>query len=155
MLARRGALTIWILRMAGRQLSPVEPFVERIDPARDLATVGVYRFGYRVEGTKDVLSTVDIPAEAVEQFLTAGLCLSARMSPSGDISAALTSSNDIAISPGIVCDARSIEVLVAKAVSVENLRLEEAGSAELKTLLKRLESSIELVTEALLQTGES
>jgi hypothetical protein len=141
--------------MAGRQLSPVEPFVERIDPARDLANGDAYRFGYRVEGTKDVLSAVDIPAEAVERFLTAGLCLSARMSPSGDISAALTGFNDIAINPGVVWAALSIEVLVANAVSAENLRLEEAGPAELKTLLKRLESSVGLVIEALSQISES
>jgi hypothetical protein len=141
--------------MAGRQLSPVEPFVERIDPARDLAARGVYRFGYRIEGTKHVLSTVDIPAEAVERFLAAGLCLSARMSPSGDISAALTSSIDIVINPGVVWAAQSIEVLVANAVDAENLRLEEAGPAELKTLLKRLESSIGLVIEALSQINES
>jgi hypothetical protein len=51
--------------MPDLQLSPVEPFVEQIDPARDLANADAYRFGYRVERTKDVLYAIEIPAEVV------------------------------------------------------------------------------------------
>ncbi len=141
--------------MSGREVPAVEPFVERIGLVRDSASVSAYRFGYRIKRTKDVLSTVDIPAETVERVLTARLSLTARMSPTGDVSPALAGSDDIAIAPCVVWTVEPIERLVADAVNAENLNLEEAGTAELRTLLARLEHSVMLVTTALAKIGKS
>jgi hypothetical protein len=141
--------------MSGREVQAVEPFVERIGPFTDSASVSAYRFGYRIKRTKDVLSTVDIPAETVERALTSGLSLTARMSPTGDVSPALAGSDAIAMAPSVVWAVEPIERLVADAVNEENLCLEEAGTAELRTLLARLEHSVMLVTTALAQIGKS
>ena len=141
--------------MSGCEVPAVEPFAERIGPVRDSASASAYRFGYRIKRTKDILSTVDIPAETVERVLTARLSLTARMSPTGDVSPALAGSDDIAIAPSVVWAVESIERLVADAVNAENLRLEEAGTAELRTLLARLEHSVMLVTAALAKIGKS
>jgi hypothetical protein len=121
----------------------VEPFVERIDSARS------YRFGYRMGRTKDVLSSVVIQADAIEPILMAGIVISARMSAAGDVSPTLASYEDTAIVPSFELNDRSIESLVADAVSADSLRLEEAGIPELETLLGRLNRAVALVIGAI------
>ena len=111
--------------MTPRSVPAVEPFGERVSPVRNSLNGGTYRFGYRLELTKEVLSTVDIPADVVERALTAGLALSARMSPTGDVAPTLVGSGD-AIAPNVVWVADSIERLVADAVDAGNVHLEEA-----------------------------
>jgi hypothetical protein len=128
-------------------IDSVEPFVERIGPAQTSA--GAYRFGYRLERTKDILTSIVIQADAVEPILTAGMVISARMSPAGDVSPAIVRSEDTLVAPSFHLDARSIERLVADAVSPDNLKLEEASVAELEILLGRLNRAVALVAEAL------
>src|SRR5271157_4666616 len=135
--------------------SSVEPFVERISSTGDATSPTIYRFGYRIEQTKDVLSTVDIPAETVEHALTAALSLSARMSPTGDVFPALADPENIAIAPSVAWGSESLESLVANAVDTDNLHLEDAGIAELNVLLARLENSVALVRAVLEQIRKS
>ena len=126
----------------------VEPFVERIGPAQDVVGPSAYRFGYRTEATKDVLSVIEIPAEIVEEAVTSKLSLSVTMSPAGELcatSSACGARIDSALIPA--------DVVVAEAVAPENLRLEEAGPEELRTLLVRLERSITCVKDALARYG--
>jgi hypothetical protein len=125
----------------------VEPFVERIDLAPRVASA--YRFGYRVERTKDVLSSIVIQADAIEAVLTAGMVVSARMSAAGDVSPSIVSSDNAAVASCFHLDTRSIEILVADAVSADSLRLEEAGISELEILLGRLNRAVALVIEAI------
>lgn len=132
--------------MPGRFAPEIEPFAERIVGAQAANT---YRFGYRIERTKDVVTAVILPAETVELALTARFSLSARMSPTGDISPALTDPANISIAPSAVWGVESLEQLVADAINAKNLRLEEAGATELRILLARLERSVMLVTMAL------
>lgn len=133
--------------MSGRGIPPIEPFVERTQPngARGRA----YRFGYRLEGTKDVLSAIDIPAKIVEIALTDGLLLGAKMTPTGDVSPILNGREEIEFASSTIWAVASVEQLVAEALTSESLRLEEAGSAELSVLQQRLERATSLVKEAI------
>jgi hypothetical protein len=131
---------------------PVEPFVERLGAAQDVVGVSVYRFGYRTEATKDVLSAIEIPAEIVEEAVTSKLSISVTLSPTGEVTAALEEST-----PAYVANFDStlipIDALVAQVVAPENLHLEEAGGDELRTLLVRLERSVTCVKDALARCG--
>lgn len=135
--------------MSDRLISSAEPFAEHVDPSRNLAGVSTYRFGYREEGTKDILSVINIPADIVELAVAADLFLSTEMSPTGDVFSVLNSANDIAMA---LSSHRTIETLVANAVAQDSLRLEESGPKELKVLLDRLERSIALVRETISQS---
>lgn len=135
--------------MPGRGIPPIEPFVERTEPGRNGAGKRVYRFGYRLEGTKDVLSVIDIPAKIVELALTDGFSLATKMTPTGDISPIINGREEIEFASSAFWAVASVEQLVAEALSSENLRLEEAGSAELSILQQRLERAISLVKEAI------
>lgn len=138
--------------MSDRLASTVEPFAERVGPPRNFASVSMYRLGYRVEETKDILSMVSIPADTLELAVTADLLLSTKMSPTGDIFSVLNGANDTAIA---LSSDKTIETLVASALNEDSLRLEEAGPKELKVLLSRLERSIALVKETLMQVSAS
>jgi hypothetical protein len=69
--------------MSGRGTPPIEPFGERTEPGENGARGLAYRFGYRFEGTKDVLSVIDIPAKIAELALTDGFLLGTKMTPTG------------------------------------------------------------------------
>jgi hypothetical protein len=135
--------------MPDRGIPPIEPFVERTELGGSGAGARAYRFGYRLEGTKDVLSVIDIPAKTVELALTDGLSLTVKMTPTGDVSPILNGRNEIEIAPSAVWAATTIERLVTQALSSENLRLEEAGSADLSVLQQRLERATSLVKGAI------
>lgn len=135
--------------MSGQSHPPIEPFVERTEFCEDERGARYYRFGYRFNTTKDVLSIVTIPAKAVELALTAGFSLTTKITPAGDVIPVLTGPDDLAIAPSVVWTVTPVEQLVANAINAENLYLEEAGRAELNILRQRLEHAIGLVTEAL------
>ena len=124
----------------------VEPFVERIGPAQAIVCASAYRFGYRAETTKVVLAAIEIPAEIIENAVTSKLSISITMSPAGELAA--TATDTYADSAPI-----PIDLLVAQVVAPENLRLEEAGPDELRTLLIRLERSVTCVKDALARCG--
>ena len=91
---------------------------------------------------------IDIPAEIVELALTDGFSLMAKMTPTGDVSPILSGRNEIEIASSSVWATMTVERLVAEALSSENLRLEEPGSAELSILQQRLERATSLVKGA-------
>lgn len=135
--------------MSGRGIPAIEPFVERTEPGVNGAGARAYRFGYRLEGTRDVLSVIDIPAKIVELVLTDRFLLGTKMSPSGDVSPIVASHEEIEFAPSAIWAIASVEQLVAEALTSENLRLEEAGSAELSILQQRLERATSLVKDAI------
>jgi hypothetical protein len=126
-----------------------EPFIDALGPARDVVGATAYRLGYRVHGTGDVIAAIEIPAEIVEQAVTSKLFVSVRMSPDGELEPAPEDSTSTVFAARLGAAQIPIDVLVAQVVAPENLRLEEAGAEELKTLLTRLERSIAHVKDAL------
>lgn len=120
----------------------LEPFAE--------ATGDTYRFGYRFAGTSDYASVVEIPIPIVEQTVLTGITLAARLGPDGTvISSMFMSTSNTSCVP---TDVTSIDALVQRTVSAENLRMEEATAADLITFLQRLEDSVSLVNRAVGQT---
>ena len=129
-------------------MQSAEPFIEAVGPVRDVVGASAYRVGYRVHGTGEVIAAIDIPAQMVEQAVTSQLSISVMMSPTWELSAMSSScaaTFDSALIP--------TDVLVAQVVAPENLRFEEAGPEELRTLLIRLERSVTCVKEALARCG--
>ncbi|MGN8550366.1 hypothetical protein ACQPTN_39750 [Bradyrhizobium sp. 13971] len=61
----------------------------------------------------------------------------------------LTAAGRIQVFAGGALKNESIDGLVAKAVTEENLRLEEAVGSDLRSLLQSLEHSVNLVREAM------
>ncbi|WP_334508732.1 hypothetical protein [Bradyrhizobium sp. AZCC 1693] len=88
---------------------------------------------------------IDIPAKAVEFALTDGLSLAVKMTPTGHVCPILNGRNEPEIASSAVWANTTIDCLVAQALSSENLRLEEAGSAELSILQQQLERATSLV----------
>ena len=121
----------------------LEPFAETTDDA--------YRFGYRVIGTDDCLSIIDVPTSIVESAVLARVTLVARIEPDGTVTSQLLTSHTNESVPEISTNAASVEALVQKAVSAESLHIEEATVADLGTLLQRLEDSVTLVRGAISQ----
>jgi hypothetical protein len=128
----------------------IEPFIERIGQACGAVGPSIYRFGYRLEATAEILSVVDIPADVVEQVLNSKLSLSIRLTPEGEVAVFATIDETSIVSPA-QGTSESIDVLVSRVVGPENLQFEEAGVTELTTLLTRLEHSVSLVRNALTQ----
>jgi hypothetical protein len=124
--------------MNRRESVQLEPFAE--------ARGDTYRFGYRIVGTSDYVSVVEVPIPIVEQTVLTRATLTARLGPDGTvISSVIMSGGNASYAPTGVT---SIDALVQKAVSSENLRMEEATAADLITFLQRLEDSVRLVRRA-------
>jgi len=129
--------------MANAIASSVEPFVDRVPVNSASADKHVVRVGYRTKGTEDILTAVELPVDILEQAIASGLELVTSMTPSGEIVCQLVGSFGLAISrPRSLVPVRD---LVSKAVSADNLRLEEASTNELHALLVDLESAVESV----------
>ena len=129
-------------------MQSAEPFIEAVGPVRDVLGASAYRVGYWVHGTRELIAAINIPAEIVEEAVTSKLFISVTMSPTGELSATSSSCAATFHSALIPTD-----VLVAQVVTPENLRLEEAGPEELRTLLVRLERSVTCVKDALARYG--
>lgn len=129
--------------MNHRQMAQLEPFAEIVGDD--------YRFGYRAIGTDDCLSAINVPTSIVEQAVLTKASLAARVGPDGTVTSDMLMSHVRSSAPDVPTDVTSIEVLVQRAVNVENLRREEATVADLSTLLRRLEDSVRLVKGAISQ----
>jgi hypothetical protein len=128
--------------MNHRQTVQLEPFAE---VTGDTA----YRFGYRTIGTDDCLSAIQVPTSIVEQAVLTRASLATRVAADGTVISHMLMSHIRESIPNIPTDVASIEALVQRAVNTENLRMEEATVADLTTLLRRLEDSVRLVTDAI------
>ena len=124
----------------------LEPFME---PAHTKGRVNgsAYRFGYRILGTEQVVSAVEVPASIVENTILQGALLSARSSPDGTITSQMSISYSANASS--TREAKPIDELVRNAIDLDNLRMEEATAADLNTLLERLERSVSFVRDAI------
>ncbi|MGY4626465.1 hypothetical protein [Bradyrhizobium sp. USDA 4486] len=119
-----------------------EPFIEL--PAHDC---DAYRFGYRCKQTGVPAAIVEIAATAVAQFVP--LQVSARMTIDGKIVVDAQLPDIGRGTPSRESEEVSLIDLIEAALDVDNLRMEEAGRHELRTLLRALEISIQRVKVAL------
>jgi hypothetical protein len=130
-----------------------EPFVELLGSTHPSANA--YRFGYRIVGTANVISAIDVPADMVERALISRKPLSARIAPNGDIIPEISNSNPIDNTADVTSETSQIDDLIRRTLNAENLRMEEASVADLKMLLDRLERSVSLVKEAIIQLEDA
>jgi hypothetical protein len=120
----------------------LEPFAE---VARD-----TYRFGYRTAGVSDCVSAVEVPIQIVEQAVLTRALLTVRIGPNGTVVSLVShAAANTDLDPSTSVEA--LDVLVQRAVNIENLRMEEATISDLNTFLLRLECSVSLVKDAISQ----
>ena len=133
--------------MAYLAASPIEPFVDRVPLSGASADKHVVRIGYRTEGTENILTAIELPADILEQAIASGLEVVTSMTPSGEVVCHLVGSSGLAISgPSSLVPVRH---LILKAIGADNLRLEEASANELRSLLADLESAVKNVQDLL------
>ncbi|MHC2313099.1 hypothetical protein ACVIHC_000145 [Bradyrhizobium diazoefficiens] len=133
--------------MANALARTVEPFVDRVSPNEASANSPFFRVGYRTED--DVLSSIDLPVDVLEEEIVSGLQLIVRVTPSGEVRSEIVGSAGLTLlGPRLIT---SIDDLVSQAVCKDNLHLEEASAKELISLLRILESAIDHVETALAQ----
>jgi hypothetical protein len=132
-----------VSRMNGLEIVQLEPFAE--------VAGDTYRFGYRTVGVSDYVSAVEVPIQIVEQTVLMRASLAVRIGPDGTVISHMLASNAADTVPDPPTDVEALDVLVRRALSTENLRMEEATVSDLNTLLQRLECSISLVKEAISQ----
>ncbi|KRR29125.1 hypothetical protein [Bradyrhizobium retamae] len=129
------------IRMNGLEIVRLEPFAE--------VAGDTYRFGYRLAGVSDCVSTVELPIQIVEQTVLTRASLTVRICPDGTVIPLLLHAAGTTLVPST--NVESLDVLVQRAVNTENLRMEEATVSDLNALLQRLECSISLVKNAISQ----
>jgi len=129
--------------MNGLEIVQLEPFAE--------VAGETYRFGYRTVGVSDYVSAVEVPIQIVEQTVLMRASLTVRIGPDGTVISHMLASNAADTIPDPPIDVEALDVLIRRALSTENLRMEEATVSDLNTLLQRLECSISLVKEAISQ----
>jgi hypothetical protein len=95
--------------------------------------------GYRLIETGEVICTVKVPISIAEAAILRWSKISVILTPGGCVEA----------SSGDAVANEQIDDLVARAVTQANLRMEEATSLDLESLLHRLERSICRVREAI------
>ncbi|MCP3402159.1 MULTISPECIES: hypothetical protein [unclassified Bradyrhizobium] len=98
-----------------------------------------YSAGYRLIRTGEIVCSVKLPWSVAEAAILGRSKVSVSLSPSGQIE----------VSAGGVLVNEQIDRLVARAVSEENLDLEEATALDLRSLLHCLEHSMDLVKGAI------
>ncbi|WP_315728287.1 MULTISPECIES: hypothetical protein [unclassified Bradyrhizobium] len=122
----------------------LEPFIEL--PGHDCAG-HAYRFGYRCKKTGVPAAIVEIAATTVAQLVP--LQVSARMTIDGKVVVHAQLPDGDHGTPGRESEGVSLIELVEAALSVDNLRMEEASRHELRAFLRALEISIQRVKVAL------
>jgi hypothetical protein len=108
-----------------------------------------YRAGYRCGKTGNVVCALELPASIVETTVLKDAKLTATVAPDGHIRFSVCGVACEDTIDGLPSIARSIDQLIAQSVAVDNLHLEEITSADLNSLLQRLQRSVALVQEAM------
>ncbi|MBR0969705.1 hypothetical protein [Bradyrhizobium japonicum] len=108
-----------------------------------------YRAGYRFSESGNVVCALELPASIVETTVLRDAKLFATVAPDGHMRFSVCGVACEDMSNGLPSIAGSIDQLIAQCVAVNNLRLEEITSADLKSLLERLQRSVALVQEAI------
>jgi hypothetical protein len=107
-----------------------------------------YRAGYRLRTAGSIICNVELPAAMVETAILTNSVLAMTVTADGHIRSSLIGD------AGSTSKAEPIDRLIARSLSVENLRLEEISAADLTSLLERLERSVELVREVMKQGSD-
>jgi hypothetical protein len=119
----------------------LEPFAE--------VTGDTCRFEYRTVGIGDSVSEIELPLAIVEQAVLTRASITAKVSLDGTVISHMRMPHVAGSTIDLPTGLASIEALVQKAVDSENLRMEEATSADLRMLLQRLEDSVRSVKSAI------
>ncbi|WP_223975737.1 hypothetical protein [Bradyrhizobium sp. RD5-C2] len=131
----------------------IEPFFECACLPKTRAADHLYRFGYRIVGTDTVVAAIEIPARLLEEAVSSNLTLSCRLTPDGDVIPEASFENSGASSTG-VCPL-PLDQLIRATLAPQNIHMEEATTANLKTMLQRLEQSANVVRDALARKAGS
>lgn len=108
-----------------------------------------YRAGYRCGETGNVVCALELPASIVETTLLRDAKFTATLAPDGHFRFRVHGIACEDASDGLPSVTGSIDQLIAQAVAPDNLHLEETTSADLNSLLQRLQRSVALVQEAM------
>jgi len=108
-----------------------------------------YRAGYRCGETGNVICALELPASIVETTILRDAKLTVAVAPDGHIKFSVCGITCEGISEGLPSVTEPIDELVAQTVAVDNLHLEEITSADLNSLLQRLQHAVALVQEAM------
>lgn len=128
-----------------------EPFVQRACPQTARTSDDLYRLGYRVIGTDTVVAAIEIPAALLEEAISSNLTLSCRLTPDGNVIPESSFECGRSSRTRMWTDSLPLDQLVRATLTPQNLHLEEATIASLKTMLQRLEEAASLVKAALAQ----
>ena len=129
-------------------MSP-DPVELRLSPFAELDRT-TSNVGYRDASTGQVVASIEIPSEFIERAVLARVSLEIALSASGEVASA-------AHGPDSACSSLkkivSLDDLVEAFLADNNLHMEEATERELRTLLERLQKSVQAVqrTIALLE----
>ena len=116
----------------------VEAFLD-LEDGDDVLARRSYSAGYRLIETGEVVCAVKLPAALAESAILGRSKTSIVLTPAGQVEAL----------SGAGSATEQVDSLVARTVADDNLRMEEATSAELEALLHRLECSVGLVKQAI------
>ncbi|WP_445217113.1 hypothetical protein ACKWRH_34165 [Bradyrhizobium sp. Pa8] len=134
------------MALAARQA--IEPFAERVRLGNARTPDDLYRFGYRVSETGTVVAAIEIPAGLLEEAISSNLTSSCRLTPDGDLIS--ESSFDYGnASAAMSTSPMPLDQLIRATLAPQNLHMEEATVANLRTMLQRLEESTSAVRETL------
>jgi hypothetical protein len=126
-------------------MSDLEPFAEKVRRVEGALSPSQYRIGYRCSTTQAVLTQLEIPAEIVERTVLGDLLVVPRITPDGTVTANILTQRDSINYEWLDVVAMPIYELVNRAMTSENLRLEEARLSDLEALRDLLERSVSKV----------
>ena len=134
------------MALAARQA--IEPFAERVCLGNTQTADDLYRFGYRDGETGTVVAAIEIPALLLEEAVSSNLTSSCRLTPDGNL-IAVSSFEYGKASAGISISPMPLDQLIRATLTPQNLHMEEATIANLRTMLQKLQESTSVVREAL------
>jgi hypothetical protein len=130
-------------------LGQVEAFMEVGSEGVGVTGPISYRAGYRWVETGEIICAIELPASIVEPTIFAFSNLETLTTPDGHIVSTVKGfeGGDSNRTQAIV--AEPIDAFIARSLSSENLRMEEATLTDLVMLLRRLDHSVSVVREAI------
>lgn len=123
------------LERANLRISPFAQF------GQDVSTIG-----YRDLSSGQVVSSVELPTEIIEQSALANIAIRIVLSASGEI---ISFANSATATLSSATRRISVDDLVESLLDHDNLRMEEVTESELRILLERLRRSARAVESAI------
>ena len=134
--------------MALSTLRAIEPFAERVCLGNARTVDDLYRLGYRDSETGIVVAAIEIPVGLLEEAISSNLTSSCRLTPDGNLISESSFECGKA-SAGVLISPMPLDQLVRATLTPQNLHMEEATIANLRTMLQKLQESTSVVREAL------